>query len=336
MRRQNTVSAEELEDMQRKLAFAEACSDPIEFDTLLGRATTLLNKWAQADVVTLVLPPEREGIEPMLHIFGCQPVLPLAERCIRDESARLLSEMEYGHLPGEAFRLRRGPELMPLHGPLRDDYMYRFWSQEMEVDGQVVGIIALFGFIDWVLSPRVRRLLGGVTPMLGRAINNAASIETLRQVSDLDPDTGLLNRKGILSALERECARAAETDREMGLLLIEVEELTMMTGTPEGLALQGALVELYCSVLKPYHQVGRLADGEFIFLLPELSGVESTEIASQLQTGAEHLTVDGLAINQHIGIAAYGGTSPDELLVAADEALFEARRQAALRPASAN
>jgi diguanylate cyclase (GGDEF)-like protein len=333
MRRQNTLSTEELEDMQRKLAFAEACADPIEFDTLLSRASALLNKWAQADVVTLILPSEQESIEPMLHIFGCQPVLPLAERSIRDESARLLSEMEYVHLPGEAFRMRRGPEVMPLHAPLRDDYMYRFWSQPMEIDGDVVGIVALFGFIDWVLSPRVRRLLGSVTPMLGRAINNAASIETLRQVSDLDAGTGLLNRKGIFSALERECIRATETERPLAVLLIEVEELTMMSGAPAGDALQGALIELFLTSTRAYDQVGRLADGEFVIVLPERDGTNAIELAGELAAAGAALTVDGLPISMHVGVAEHAGASSDQLLVAADEALFEARRQAVLRSA---
>ena len=56
--RKNIIHSDEYEDLQRKVAFAEACADPINFDQMLTRICALLNKWAQADVVTLILPPE--------------------------------------------------------------------------------------------------------------------------------------------------------------------------------------------------------------------------------------------------------------------------------------
>ena len=77
--------------------------------------------------------------------------------------------------------MRRGAELMPIHGTIRDDYMYRFWWHEMKLDGQTVGLVGLYGFVDWVLS-RVRRLLASLMPMLAAEINNAAAIENLDAV----------------------------------------------------------------------------------------------------------------------------------------------------------
>ena len=58
-------------------------------------------------------PPEDDNLEPMLHLFGKHPVLPLSERCIRDDCSTLLSDLEYAHLPGESLRLRRGVDIQP-------------------------------------------------------------------------------------------------------------------------------------------------------------------------------------------------------------------------------
>ncbi len=322
----NANMHDEIEDMQRKLAFSEACADPLDFDQLLTRASALLHKWAQADVVTLILPPEREGLEPMLHIFGRQPVLPLAERSIRDECALLLSELDFAHLPGEALRLRRGPELMPLHSPVRDDYMYRFWSQEMDAEGQVVGIVALFGFTDWLLSPRVRRLLGALVPPLGRAVANAASIETLRMCAHKDEVTGAYNRRGFDEVLERACARSEVFDEPLALLLFDVEEHGQVANTPEGQALLKALSEAVSTSVRPFDVFGRFGEAEFTVLMPGAGVEEASAIAERLLDATREVTVRDVPVNVNVGVALYEGGPAIHLVQSADEALYQAKR----------
>lgn len=325
---QNANIHDEIEDMQRKLAFAEACADPLDFDQLLTRTSALLHKWAQADVVTLILPPEREDLEPMLHIFGRQPVLPLAERSIRDECALLLGELDFAHLPGEALRLRRGPELMPLHSPVRDDYMYRFWSQEMEVDGQVVGIVALFGFTDWLLSPRIRRLLGALVPPLGRAVANAASIEVLRLCAQKDEVTGAYNRRGFGEVLERACARSEIFDEPLALLLFDVEEYPAVAGSPEGEAMLKALAEMTTHAARPFDVFGRFGDSEFTVLMPNADVDEASAIAERLLDASREVECRGGSININIGVALYEGGPAQYLVQSADQALYQAKRMA--------
>ena len=203
----------------------------------------------------------------MLHVFGQQPILPIAERAIRDDCSAMLAELDYADLPGEALRLRRGAELTPIHGVLRDDYMYRFWSQEMTLDGQTVGIVAMYGFIDWVLSPRVRRLLGSVMQMLATAINNAAAIENLRLQSDRDELTGTLNQRGIFETLDRECLRAKVASHDLAVILCELESFEPYAGTLEGDAALQAFTEAALSSGRGFDIVGRLADSEFVLIL---------------------------------------------------------------------
>jgi len=324
-------SSDEFEDLQRKVAFAETCADPINFDQMLNRVCGLLNKWAQADLVTLILPPEEEGLEPMLHVFGQQPLLPIAERSVRDDCAALLTGLDYAALPGEALRLRRGAELTPLHGALRDDYMYRFWWHEMKLDDQTVGIVALYGFVDWVLSPRLRRLLGGIMSMLATAINNAAAIENLRLQSDRDEMTGLLNQRGIFDALDRECLRSQMSGHELAVLLCEIEGLEHESGTLEGDAALQAFTEFALSTDRGFDIVGRIAANEYVFILPELDEGPALTLAENLTRDTHQISLGGQPLTVSIGHAQYvNGMTADALLQKADEALFDVRRERAL------
>lgn len=333
--RHNAISSDEFEDLQRKVACAEACADPINFDQMLNRVCSLLNKWAQADVVTLILPPEEEGLEPMLHVFGQQPLLPISERSVRDDCASLLTSLEYAELPGEALRLRRGAELTPINGVLRDDYMYRFWWHEMKLDGQTVGIVALYGFVDWVLSPRVRRLLASLMPMLAAGINNAAAIENLRMQSDRDEMTGLINQRGVFDQLDRECNRAFSTERELAVLLCEIEDFDAFAGTVEGAGALQTFSELALSLDRGFDIVGRIATNEFVFILPEIDPIDALKLVDSITTNATQITLGGRPLSVSIGHAQYeAGMSSDTLLHNADEALFEVRRRRALSQSS--
>jgi diguanylate cyclase (GGDEF)-like protein len=320
------MTREQIEDLQRKLTFAEACADPIHFDQMLGRVSSLLNKWAQADMVTLILPPEDEGLEPTVHVFGQQPVLPIAERSIRDDCASLLAEMDYAHLPGEALRVRRGTELTPLHGIIHDDLMYRFWWHEMRVDGVSVGIVALYGFVDWVLSPRNRRLLASIVPMLSRAVSNAASVEHMRMRMDRDEVTGLLNQRGVFEALDRECLRAEELGRDLSVMLCDIEGYAESAGTPEGDAFVGALAEVALSVVGTFDLVGRIGASEFVIIMPERDRSDAEALVDSLCSATEALVYNGEPAQLSYGLADFGGGSADAFLQAADQALFEFKR----------
>lgn len=315
---------DEMEDLQRRLAFAEACSDPLDFDRLLAQASGLLHKWAQADVVTLILPPEREGVEPMLHLFGRQPVLPYAERSVRDECASLLAEMEFADLPGEALRLRRGPELMPLHEPVRDDALYRFWSSALVHEGQVVGIVALFGFTDWLLSVRLRRLLQALVPSLAGAVARAAAVENLRLCAQKDEVTGGYNRRGFVEVLGRACARAEATGESLALLMVDVEG----AGGEVGEGALRALGEVVRASGRAFDVFGRFGARELVLLLPGADGEAASAVGERLVDDARRVVAGG-GVRVDVGVAVYGGGGPELLVQAADEALYAAKRQSA-------
>lgn len=323
---EQSSSRDEVEDLHRRIAFAEACSDPLNFDQMLSRICSLLNEWVQADVVTLILPPEDDNMEPMLHVFGQQPVLPLSEQCIRDDCSALLSELEYAHLPGESLRLRRGADLRPLNGVIRDDYMYRFWCHDIQMHGETVAIIALYGFVDWVLSARMRRLLTSIMPILATGVNNAGSIENFRLASDRDEVTGGLNQRGVFEYLDRECARSVDKQTEISCALFQLEEVDEIGPSITVEKILQAFYEKALQHLRPYHMVGRIANSEFVLIMPEASAAEVDIIVRRIADSARQVTVNEGPLIVRVGCATLVGCNADELLQKADARLFEAQK----------
>lgn len=321
------ATADAVEDLQRTLAFADACSDVLDFDHLLARASAHLHTWAQADVVTLILPPEREGVEPMLHVFGRQPVLPVAEQSVREGCAELLAALDFAQLPAEALRVRRGPELTPLHGAVRDDALYPFWSAPLTAGEAVVGVVALFGFTDWILSVRSRRLLDGLMPVLAQAVQHAAAVEGLRACAQKDALTGGYNRRGFTEVLGRACAEAAAYDAPLSLVLFAVEG-PAMAGAGAEAALR-AVGEVVQAGARAFDVFGRYGAAELVLLLPRVGLAEAGALAERLVAVARRVTVDGAAVRVCAGAALYRGGSAAALVQAADEALDQARRPAA-------
>ena len=330
----STVTAEELEEMQRKLAFAEACGDPLDFDGIMSRISGLLFKWGQADTVSLILPPESPDQEPVLYLCGRHAVLAQAEESIRAECAGLLGAMDFADVSAEALRLHRGPELTPLHDPLRDGPMYNFWSQALEVDGQTVGILALFGFTDWVLAPRLRRLLGGVAPIIARGVRNAASVEHLRACAIFDDLTGLLNRRGFNDAMGREIARAERCRRDLSVLLLDLDEFKQVNdvhGHAEGDRVLGELGALMREELRTTDAVARLGGDEFVIVLPEVGPQMASVVGERLRRAAAGIAYGGgKAASLSVGVASFRAGEGDDtasLMRRADDALYAAKRR---------
>ena len=325
--------SEQLEEMERKLAFAEACADPLDFDTFSARVSALLFKWGQADAVAMLIPAESAGMEPLLYLAGRQPILPAAEQSVRENCAQLLAGLDFGHHDPAAFRLQRGPELTPLHEAVRDADMYPYFTQPLEVEGETVGVLCLFGFTDWILARRTQRLLRGLLPSLARAIRAAGAIEVLRAGAVHDELTGAYNRRGLKDALSRECCRAERGRRDLAAVLLDVDyfkQINDTRGHAEGDRVLAEIGRLLHDDLRRIDIVARLGGDEFLLLLPEVDTHQATAVAARLAQRLAEITVEGMgAVSVSVGVATYRagrGESPEALLRRADEALYEVKR----------
>ncbi|CAM4192593.1 GGDEF domain-containing protein [Roseateles saccharophilus] len=160
--------------------------------------------------------------------------------------------------------------------------------------------------------------------------------ERLDHLAHHDALTGLPNRLHFMAALERSLAHADRERTSVALLFVDLDHFKSINdsfGHAVGDQLLAAVARRLQRTVRSEDMVARLGGDEFVVTLANLrERDEAVRIARKLLAELqEALDIDGqrLAPAASIGIALYpgdGGT-PAELLAAADEAMYEAKRR---------
>lgn len=158
----------------------------------------------------------------------------------------------------------------------------------------------------------------------------------LRRLSDevaTDALTQIANRRGLLSAFEREQARVAREASPLAIGLLDIDNFKRLNDSLGHAAGDEALVALAHHVrdaLRPGDLVARFGGEEFVVLLPDTAVDEAQRILTRLQRllSASLFMHEGqeVFVTFSAGVTAY---RPDEAIAQAleraDEALYEAK-----------
>jgi diguanylate cyclase (GGDEF)-like protein/PAS domain S-box-containing protein len=157
----------------------------------------------------------------------------------------------------------------------------------------------------------------------------------LRFLADHDALTGLPNRRRFHDELERHLAFTARYGGEGAVLLFDLDNFKYLNDTQGHKAGDQYLVSLARVLQERLRQtdvVARLGGDEFGVLLPAANPVQSRRVAEILAEAVrEHAPLVGgqpVKLSTSIGIACFGqgaAADPDELLAAADLAMYEAK-----------
>lgn len=169
--------------------------------------------------------------------------------------------------------------------------------------------------------------------VLEEARADNARLETLAHT---DPVTHLLNRRGLVRRLTSELDRVRRYNAPLALLLIDLDRFKSVNDTYGHLAGDNVLTEmgnLLQRAARSVDVVGRYGGEEFVVVLPETHADGALILAERIREKiANHRFTFGQGITSHItasiGIANFpsaGIHSPEELLHAADVALYKAK-----------
>lgn len=155
--------------------------------------------------------------------------------------------------------------------------------------------------------------------------------QLLIEMSDIDPLTGLCNRKHFMELLDSEVTRSMRYNHPLGLLLINIDDLKQIN---DGLGNDiGDRVLLDVANLIKQHQreidvVCRYNGDEFSVLLVETNTTQSIEVAERIcSTIASHDFNHGSkAITVSIGHTQYRGQPANKFIESADKMLSESKR----------
>jgi diguanylate cyclase (GGDEF)-like protein len=171
---------------------------------------------------------------------------------------------------------------------------------------------------------------------IGLALANLKLRLTLREQSIRDALTGLHNRRYLEESLEREVARAARDSNPLAVLMIDLDHFKRYNdqyGHNGGDALLRALGRILKQSGRASDLIARYGGEEFTVLLHNTSLAGASAWCEELRNAVQKMEIRSAEqllppITISLGLALYpeNGVTADELLSAADAALYEAKR----------
>jgi diguanylate cyclase (GGDEF)-like protein len=204
-----------------------------------------------------------------------------------------------------AFWVRAG-----LAATAADPVRLAFGVQTSLSTGYALGVFVVAGLLN----------LAQIGLVLGRVFRQLLS------QSQVDPLTGVANRRGFVAALNTAHRAAQRTGAVYGLLMIDIDHFKRINdehGHAAGDAALRRVGQLLADQGRAGDTVGRLGGEEFCLLLPASDGAGAEGLARRICSAV----ADELTLTVSIGVALVdaGRESADEAMQRADAALYRAK-----------
>ena len=124
----------------------------------------------------------------------------------------------------------------------------------------------------------------------GPAIENARRFREARQLADLDALTTLHNRRYFHETLVRECARAHRYDRQLALVVFDIDDFKAINdriGHLAGDSVLAGVAERLQSVVRSADIACRVGGDEFAVILPESALPDAEQLYRRVQFAVE-------------------------------------------------
>jgi diguanylate cyclase (GGDEF)-like protein len=154
------------------------------------------------------------------------------------------------------------------------------------------------------------------------------------ELSQTDALTGLFNRGQLFPTLEQEVQRTRRSGRGFCVLMIDLDGLKAINdsmGHLRGDDVLRAVGRVINGSIRAVDSAYRYGGDEFLILLPETEFIGAYVVAEKIREGVEEigesLSTDVAATSVSIGLVSHpeDGASPEELMVAADRAMYQAK-----------
>lgn len=188
---------------------------------------------------------------------------------------------------------------------------------------------------DSLLSSRDEFLTARAEVKIAEEKVNQLETELLEMGEKVHEDhlTGILNRRGLDNAFERESARAIRNQKPMCFALLDIDNFKRLNdvhGHHVGDSALVYLVEAVKETTRPHDIVARFGGEEFVILLPDANIEEAVVVISRVRRSLTKRFFlhenKRLLITFSAGVAEYQiNESQDSIIVRADKALYQAK-----------
>jgi diguanylate cyclase (GGDEF)-like protein len=211
-----------------------------------------------------------------------------------------------------------------------ETYGVLYIEEKPALPGSSAGIIANH-------KKRLQPLATAVAERISLAVANLQLREVLRHQSIQDPLTGLFNRRYLEESLDREVHRAARSQRNVSVAMLDIDHFKQFNDT-FGHQSGDMLLREVALVIKARVRSGDLAcrygGEEFALILCETDATGARACVEKIRESVKQLTVNfrGQSLGPvtiSAGIASFPGHSdkPEELVHMADMALYRAKKE---------
>ncbi|TWI77488.1 diguanylate cyclase (GGDEF)-like protein [Desulfobotulus alkaliphilus] len=321
-------------DFSTRLAVARAGGQgffirPLDVPKVVDRLEQLIGRREMAPYRVLIVDDE-----PMVAEHFCLVLQAAGMEVQREEDAARVLDML------STFR----PELI-----LMDVHMEGCSGTELagiiRMEEEWVGIPILYLSAESKMEEQIRALNSGGDDFLTKPVDDAylvasvsAHVSRARRLAELmakDSLTGLLKHIRIKEALEVEMSRSNRDGSTLCVVMLDLDHFKRVNDTwghATGDRVIKALAHLLTRRLRRSDSIGRYGGEEFMAVLPgctpEKAEILMEEIRKNLKTIEFHAKEEVFNVTCSIGIACSSlGSSPEEVLQAADQALYRAKEE---------
>jgi diguanylate cyclase (GGDEF)-like protein len=163
-----------------------------------------------------------------------------------------------------------------------------------------------------------------------------AAKEQLLHEATHDALTGILNRRAVMSSIDREFARSERNKSAVGVILIDVDHFKQINdryGHPTGDVVLKESAARFQRAVRPYDGLGRYGGEEFLVVLPGCDEQSTLDLAERLRhcISREPIHHGPIAVEATISLGAasftgFGRARIQEAVKWVDEALYRAKQ----------
>ena len=211
----------------------------------------------------------------------------------------------------------------------------RFWKLTFERDGLVADVcmlsLAVLITLPAAFSPVLLVFVLPIVVVMRRFVMHAQLINAAR----IDAKTGLLNATTWQREAEVEVSRAIRTGSPLAIAIADIDHFKAVNdehGHLAGDAVLTLMAATMAALLRDYDVLSRFGGEEFAICLPHTDAGEALRVAERLRTkiaqiGAIAPSTVEVRVTISIGVAVLecSSRSLDELVLAADSALYQAK-----------
>ena len=202
-------------------------------------------------------------------------------------------------------------------------------------DDVLLGALSVYSMSPKEYSDDQIRLLETVTRLASDALANAVHHAEANSNALTDPLTGLPNARSLHVRFEEEVARARRTGKPFQVIMLDLDDFKLVNDTfghKLGDRMLREVAGLVHAQLREYDFLARYAGDEFVAIAPDMAVDQVEELRERIEKTVSAFAIDIRAqgrarVGISVGSAVYGvdGETLDQLLVAADQAMYRAK-----------